>query len=699
MRRYFATLLTVLLCAAPLAAQIAKPPATPRDDIVDNYFGVKVPDPYQWLENGTAPNVLAWSQAQNAYAKAHLDELPGRAALAQELHRLLSVPSVGIPQPAGAWLVYSYHARNENQYVVMVRRRSGGPARVLIDPNKLDPSGNTAVNAFYPSPHGTYLAYGLSVNGNDRTTLHVLRIANGTRLPIAITRTGYSQVAWLPDESGFYYARFAASNRGTATVAGSRIYFHSMTGSPSGDMDASVYGRGLPAADLPDVAVSPNGRWLVLFAFHGTSGGNNVEIRDRKHSDATVLRLGTLTYNAQWSVDVDGNTAYITTSDGAPNFKLAIANLAHPNGLRVIVQQSQDILQSTEVVDHRLALTYLHDASSRVRIYTESGSRLRDVTFPSMGTVECCGAQPDDPVAYYSFQSFNAPTTIYRYDIATAAQSVWQRMPIPYDTSNIVVSQVWYHSKDGTPISMFLVHERGTAPNGHVPVFLTGYGGFDVSMTPTFSNNALAWVQRGGLYALPNLRGGGEYGEEWHGEGMFANKQQVFDDFIYAAKYLVQSGWTNPAHIAIAGASNGGLLVSAAETQAPQLFKAVWCGWPLTDMLRYQNFLIARLWVSEYGSSANPREFAYLYKYSPYANVRRGTDYPATLVVTSPDDPRVDPMNARKFAARLQYANAAPTPILLRIYTNTGHGRSAIDNEIAHSVDELSFLMNQVGLR
>lgn len=688
--------LAVLLLALPALAaagpSLPPPPVTPVRPVVDDYFGTKIVDPYRWLEDGKAPAVRDWSAKQNGYARRLLDSLPHRAAIRQELQQLFALDEITAPQPIGGRLFYTRRRAGQNQPVLYVRDRVKGAERTLVDPNKLSTEGSVALDWWYPSRDGAYVAYGVSANGDEQSTLHVLDVRTGARLAEAITRTRAVSVAWLPDSSGFYYTRFGAS--GTQTNVDRRIYLHKLGVNATGDGDRKIWGDGLPQADWPYEDLSRDGRWLLLFASHGSENSNDLQVRDLQHPEApdlVVNRGG----DTSWNGEVFGSTLYLLTNDGAPRYKVVAIDLLNParDRWRTIVPEGAGRIQNMGVAADRLVLTVLESASSRLRMVAFAGGQPVDVPLPAIGTVEGVGADQTSSDVYYAFDSYNQPTLVERLD-STDAQTEWARVRAPFDPSSILVEQVTYPSKDGTPVSMFVVRRRDVARNGAAPLLLSGYGGFDIAITPTFNYTALAWAEYGGVYAVPNLRGGGEYGEAWHKAGMFERKQNVFDDFVYAARWLVAHKYASRKRVAINGGSNGGLLVAAAETQAPQLFRAVVCDVPLTDMLRYHKFLIARLWVSEYGSSDKQSQFAYLVKYSPYHNVRDGVRYPATMVTTSEDDSRVDPMNARKFAARLQAANAGPNPVILRVEPKAGHGAGTpVTKLIEERVDRLAFLL------
>jgi prolyl oligopeptidase len=529
-----------------------------------------------------------------------------------------------------------------------------------------------------------------------------LDVGAGHDLPDRITRTRAASVAWLPDSTGFYYTRYPAPGsvpKGEETYH-RRVFLHRLGSDP--DKDEEVF-TPKEMTEWPDVQLSRDGRWLVVSVSIGFDR-NDLFLRDLHEPGGkfqTVVEGRAAFYDA--FVARTGEM-FIRTTEGAPRGRVFVARAVSPQraAWRELIPQTAATLNSFTVVGARLFAEYLDQASSRIEVYTRGGQRLRPVRLPVLGTTAGVRGEEAGGDAFFQFVSFAVPPTVYRYDFVTGRAAVWARVPAPtINPRSVVVRQVWYPSKDGTRVSMFLVHRRGLRMDGNNPTVLYGYGGFNVSETPTFNPRGLSlWLGRGGVYAVANLRGGGEYGEEWHQAGMLARKQNVFDDFIAAAEYLVSSGVTSRARLAIRGGSNGGLLVAAALTQRPELFRAAVCEVPLTDMLRYQNFLIARLWVPEYGSAEDPAQFKYLRAYSPYHNVREGTRYPATLITTAESDTRVDPLHARKFAARLQAANASGSPVLLRIETKAGHGAGLpVTKLIEEATDMWVFLFWQLGVK
>jgi prolyl oligopeptidase len=686
------------------AAQTPKPgpPPTRAEALKETLHGVEIEDPYHWLEEDESAEVRAWTDAQNAYTRAALDAVPGRASLRTEMERALRRGELNAPEPRGHRLFYTRREPQQNQPVLYVHDGLTGHDRALVDPNSLSAEGTTALDWWYASNDGRLLAYGLSSSGDEISTLHVLDVETGKDLPDSIARTRAASVAWTPDSKGFYYTRYPALGsvpKGEETYY-RRVFFHHLGEDPS--RDAEVF-RPKSQTDWPNVQLSRDGRWLLVTSYVGFDR-NDLYLRDLEKQGGEFVAIvegRAATYDA--FIAATGEM-FIRTTEGAPRGRVFIGQASAPAraGWRELIPQAAATLNSIRIVGARLFAEYLDKASSQIAVFTRGGKRLRPVSLPVLGTTSGVTGEEDGGDAFFRFVSFAVAPTVYRYDFVTGHAAAWSRVAsTALDLRQVVARQVWYESKDGTRVSMFLVHRRGLALNGNNPTLLYGYGGFNVALTPTYNPGGVsAWLARGGVYAVANLRGGGEYGEEWHRAGMLGRKQNIFDDFIAAAEYLIKSRVTSRERLAILGGSNGGLLVAAAETQRPELFRAAVCEVPLTDMLRYQNFLIARLWVPEYGSSDDAEQFKYLRAYSPYHNVRDGARYPATLVTTAESDTRVAPLHARKFAAKLQAANASGLPILLRIETKAGHGAGKpVNKQIEEATDVWAFLFQQLGVK
>jgi prolyl oligopeptidase len=686
-----------LLMAQNLAGRT--PPDTRTETVVETLHGVNVSDPYRWLENGEASEVSRWTEAQNAWTGATLDALPNRARIQERLSKLLSIGTVNAPDPHGRLYFYERREGQQNQPVLYVRDGLQGRDRVLIDPNALAQDGLIALDWWYVSHDGKRLAYGLSDNGDEKSMLYVMDVATGKNLPDLIPFTTSASVAWLPDANAFYYTRYPA--RGTVPKGEEEyhrtVFLHRLGEHP--DKDKKIY-EPQNLADWTSVDLSRDGRWLLV-SVYPSFDRNDLYLRDLSKPDGefvSVIKGQKALYN---TAIIDGRM-YVRTTEGAARGRVFVVDPEHPAraNWREIIPESPATLESIAVINKHVFAKYLDQASSRIKVLTQEGRALRDIRLPALGTTGDIKGAPDGDEAFFSFSSFAHPPAIYRYDLRTGATVEWARVAAPsVDARSVELAQVWYPSRDGTRVSMFLVHRKGIKLDGDNPTLLYGYGGFNVAETPEFNRNVYYWLERGGVYAVANLRGGSEYGEEWHKAGMLAHKQNVFDDFIAAAEFLIKDKITRPERLAIRGGSNGGLLVAAALTQRPELFRAVICQVPLTDMLRYDRFLIAKLWVPEYGSAEDPEQFKYLYAYSPYHHVQKGTKYPAVLITTAARDSRVDPLHARKFAAALQAANASAHPVLLHIETKAGHGiGKPLTKQIAEATDMWSFIFWQLGM-
>ncbi len=674
------------------------PPPTRVDDVAETMYGVRIPDPYRWLEEGGSAEVGRWVEAQNAYAGELLEARPGRRAVRKRLESLLSIGTIGAPEPRGGRYFYMKREGKSDQPILYVRDALRGADRALVDPNRLSKDGTATIDWWYPSEDGSLLAYGVSTSGDEKSTLRVIEVATGALRPDTIPRTRYCSLAWLPDGRGFYYTRYPAP--GELPAGGENynrhVFFHRLGDDPA--KDPKIFGKGRKPEEMIDISLSREGRYLVLGVAEGWAR-NDLYVRDVKNEGAPLIPIAE-GQDALFQGEVEGDTLYVLTNWGAPRFRLFAVDLRKPerDEWRLIIPEGTAVLSQARYVGGRIAALYLKDASSRLTLFGLDGHKLQDVALPVLGTVETVTGRHDGQEAFFDFSSFTLPPAIYRLDLRTGISEIWERVPSDVDLSGFEVKQVFYPSKDGTRISMFLVHRKGLARNGDNPTLLYGYGGFNVNLTPSFSRANLLWLERGGVYAQPNLRGGGEYGEAWHRAGMLNRKQNVFDDFIAAAEWLIANRYTSKERLAIRGGSNGGLLVGAALTQRPDLFRAVLCGVPLLDMLRYQNFQIARLWIPEYGSAESEEAFRWLYAYSPYHHVAPGTAYPAVMITTAESDSRVDPMHARKMAARLQAATGSSShPILLRTESKAGHGiGKPLSKLIDDATDEWTFLLWQL---
>jgi prolyl oligopeptidase len=580
-----------------------------------------------------------------------------------------------------------------------------GKDRGLVDVNRMAADGTVALDWWFPSDDGKYVAYGTSPGGSEESTLRLIETATGKLLPDVIDRTRFTSVAWKKDNSGFFYTR--RPKKGDVPAGEEayhvKVFYHSLGGDPA--KDPLIFGEGRNAQDYPQVALADDDdRWLLITVSEGWAK-SELYLQDLKAGTPPAeLTSGK---ECLYSGEIFKGKLYITTNEGAPRFRLFVVDAANAKreNWSEIIPQSDAVLKGASVYGGKLFAQYEKDASSQIKFFELDGRAIEDVSLPTLGTVTSSGGRWDRAEAFFDFSSFAVPPSVYRMDLASRKSGLWDKVEAPgIDPAAYEVKQLWYASKDGTRVPMFVFHKKGLLLNGKNPTLLTGYGGFNVSNTPEFRAGRFAWLEHGGVFAVANLRGGAEFGEEWHRAGMLEKKQNVFDDFIAAGEFLISEKYTDKEHLAIQGGSNGGLLVGAVLTQRPDLFRAVVCQVPLLDMLRYQNFQIAKLWIAEYGSAEDPRQFDFIYAYSPYHHVKAGTEYPAAIFMTADTDTRVDPMHAKKMAALMQ-AEAAngqsrERPILLRIDSKAGHGQGKpVTKQIEELTDLYSFLFWQLGVR
>ncbi|MFQ5664176.1 MAG: prolyl oligopeptidase family protein [Terriglobia bacterium] len=693
-RLWLAPLLVVLAAALVWTKEPAapSPPPTRRDNVKEVLHGVAVVDPYRWLEDQQSPETRAWIDAQNDYTQSRLGAVPGREELKQRLTELMRVDTIGIPRVRNGRYFFLKRRADQDLSVIYMRKGLRGEDEVLIDPHPMSPDHTTSVTLIDVSPDAKTLIYGVRQGGEDEISVNLLDTETRKTLPDRLPKARYifpGFGAYLkPDKSGFYYTRHSD--------AGPRVYYHAL-GTEAAD-DKLIFGEGYGKEKIIAANLSDDGRYLIIHVLYGSAAEKTeIYIQDVEQQGPIVPVVNDLP--ARFFGEAGGGQLFLQTNWKAPNKRILAVDLNNPTreNWREIVPESDAVIRGFSLAGGKLFVNYLRNVRSRVKVYESDGRYLRDIVFPTLGTVRSVTGRWKSREAFFAFTSFHIPTTIYRYDVDNGTQEIWAQLEVPVDTQRFAVRQVWYESKDHTLVPMFLVHRRGIRLDGSNPTLLIGYGGFNISLTPYFSSTAVAWVERGGVFAMPNLRGGGEFGEEWHRAGMRENKQNVFDDFIAAAAWLIENGYTNPAKLAIAGGSNGGLLVGAALTQHPELFRAVVCRYPLLDMLRYHKFLVARFWVPEYGSAEDPAQFNYLYAYSPYHQVKPGTKYPAVLFITGDADTRVAPLHARKMAARLQSATASERPVLLDYDTKSGHsGGRPLSKQIEDTTNSLSFLFWQL---
>lgn len=693
----------------PDSAATTTIPATRTVDAFDELHGKKVPDPYRWLEDVKDPEVAKWMDAQDDYARAQLSALPERDALAKRLAELSYIDSVSAPYHRGSRYFYTRSHKDKEKAIYYVKKGENGAEEVLIDPNTLSADGSISVHGTMPSHSGRYLAYKLSRNNADAATMYVRDLDTNTELTIdTIEGARYASADWLPDDSGFYYVWLPTDPKIPASElpGHAEVRFHALGTDPK--QDPTIFAASKNPKEFVSVDLSRDGRWLFVGHQRGWTGTDlwvadlgRTKAAQQKNRTTPKFEEFVVGQDAIYGVTAWKNKFYVFTNEGAPRYRVMVVDPAKRDrkDWKELVAQTDAVLEGAQIIGERLVLSYMKDAHSAMEIRTLAGKPVRQIELPGLGSASGMIGNPDEDDAYFYFSSFTETTQIYRTSIAKGTTKLWEKVQLPVDTSQFVTEQVWYPSKDGTKVSMFVVRRKDVAMDGDNPTLLTGYGGFNVSLQPSFSTRAVVWVERGGIWAVPNLRGGGEYGESWHEAGMRANKQNVFDDFNAAAEYLIANKYTRPDKLAIMGGSNGGLLVGAAMTQRPELYGAVVCAVPLLDMVRYHLFGAGRTWIDEYGSAEDKAQFETLLAYSPYHHVKEGAKYPAMLMLSADSDDRVDPMHARKFTAAIQAASK-DRAALLRIETNAGHGGAdLIKQQIAQSVDTFSFVLHELGVK
>jgi prolyl oligopeptidase len=683
------------------------PPSYPDPTVVDIYHGQAVPDPYRWLEDLDSEQTRAWIEAQNHLTFNYLQQIPARQRIRERLTQLWNYEKYSQPFKEGGRYFYFKNDGLQNQSVLYTQESLEGQARVLLDPNTFSEDGTVALSGIAISrardsgaEHaGRYLAYGLSRSGSDWQEWKVRDIETGEDLPDHLRWVKFSGASWTLDGQGFFYSRYDEPAPGSEYESANyfqKLYYHRLGTSQSEDV--LVYHR-------PDQkewgfagGVTEDGNYLIISVWRGTDPKNLIFYKDLRDPQSPVVEL-IREFEAEYSfVGNDGSRFWLLTDCQAPRRRLVAIDLEQPDQVQEVIPEAEETLQGVSLINNQFVAFYLKDAHTQIKTFALDGSYLGEIPLPGLGSASGFGGKRYDTETFYTFTSFTTPPTIYRYDFTSGTSTLFRQPQVDFDPQAYEVQQVFYTSKDGTRIPMFLVHRRGLARTGDHPTLLYGYGGFGISLTPSFSVGLVAWLEMGGVYAQPNLRGGGEYGEEWHQAGTKLNKQKVFDDFIAAAEWLIAHGYTNPAKLAISGGSNGGLLVGACLVQRPELFAAALPAVGVFDMLRFHKFTIGWAWISEYGSPENPEEFKALYAYSPLHNLKPGTAYPATLITTADHDDRVVPAHSFKFAAALQAAQGGSQPILIRIDTKAGHGAGKPTTKlIEEAADRWAFLVQVLG--
>lgn len=651
-------------------------PPTPRGQVVDLYHGVAVADLYRWLEDPDHPDTRRWVEAQNQLTQSCLNAWPGRKAVLERLEKLHNYPRIGVPFKAGRRYAFWKNDGLQNQSVLYLQDTLDSPPRVLLDPNLLSSDGTVAVSSVSFSKDGSLMAYALTRSGSDWQEVRIRRVESGEDLPEILTDLKFSGIAWKQDNSGFFYNRYPKP--GTVPekeqYLNNTVYWHALGTSPT--QDRVVYAR----PDLPELAwypvVSEDGRYLLLYGSQGTEPENRLYYKDLK-TDGPVVRLldrADAHYNV---IDTQGGRFLIETDLQAPRKRILAIDLSRPEPQhwQEILPEQKEVLSQAQVINQQLVTVWLQDAHARMKVFSRSGQLQYEIPLPVLGSLSGLSGESTDTEMLFGLTSFLFPKTSYRFDFTTRRLHTLQAPQIQFDASPYTTTQVFVRSHDGTRVPVFLTHRRDLRRDGNTPVLLYGYGGFNISLTPWFSPSELFWLDQGGIYAVANLRGGGEYGEDWHRAGMRQNKQNVFNDLIAIAEWLIAQGYTRPERLAIQGGSNGGLLVAATMLQRPDLFGAVICQVPVLDMLRYHRFTVGRYWIPEYGNAEeSPKDFKTLYAYSPLHRIRSPQVHPPLLITTADHDDRVVPAHAYKFTAALQAASVGQHPVLLRVDTKAGHG-------------------------
>jgi prolyl oligopeptidase len=686
---------------SPVPAAAARPlrltyPKSKKIEHVDEYHGTQVADPYRWLEDLDSEETREWVEAQNKVTFGWLSQVPAREPLRRRLTELWNYERYGLPHKKGGRYFYTRNDGLQNQNAVYVVDRLEPNPRLLLDPNTLSADGTVALSNWVISEDGKLMAYGLTGAGSDWQQWHVLEVDSGRKRDDHLKWIKFSRVSWTPDGKGFFYSRYdepPAGEQYTRANYFHKLFYHRL-GEPQ-ENDTLVYKRDDEKEWGFDGDVTDDGRYLVISVWRGTEQKNQIFYKDLQRPESPVVEL-LAGFDAEYEfVGNDGPTFWIVTDLEAPLRRVLAIDTRQPvrGNWTEVIPESKDALQSASAVGGHLVVSYLQDACSAVRVFDLTGQHVRDLTLPDLGSVSGFSGRLADSETFYAFASFTVPGSIFRYNVKTGQSRLVREPKVAFDSKQFETRQVFYTSKDGTRVPLMIVSRKGTKLDGQNPTILYGYGGFNVPQTPGFSVSTIAWLERGGVYAVANLRGGGEYGREWHEAGMLGKKQNVFDDFIAAAEWLIANNYTSAERLAIRGGSNGGLLVGAALTQRPDLFAAAVPAVGVMDMLRFHKFTIGWAWVNEYGSSDEAEQFQTLLNYSPLHNLKPGTKYPATLITTGDHDDRVVPAHSFKFAATLQASQAADKPVLIRIETRAGHGAGAPTSKLIESAtDVLTFL-------
>lgn len=698
--------LILLLCSFAASAVPAQQTLTypkPRKvDQVDDYHGTKVYDHYRWMEETTSAETQAWIDAQVKLTDSYLAGIPERDRIKARLTELWNYERFSAPSKIGSKYIYSKNDGLQNQSVLYITSSINDPGRLFFDPNKLSADGTAAISGSSFTDDGKLWAYGIAKSGSDRTEWKIMNVETGEHLPDTLRPNRQGGVSWLNDNSGFFYNRFPDAQEGAELKGANRfpkIYFHKL-GTPQSD-DKLIYERPEDGELFLGGFVTEDGKWLVINVVKGTQRMNEVHFKDLSRPDSPIVPLVSDRSNSWNFVGNDGPVFYFRTDKDAERGKLVSVNVLARNRIwKDIVPQAAETLNGVQMLNDQFVLNYLKDAYTNIKIYDKNGKHVRDVQLPGIGSAGGFGGKQKDTETFYTFSSYNAPPTIYRYDMRTGKSTLFRRAQVKFDPNQYEVKQVFFTSKDGTRVPMFITHKKGLKLDGTNPTILYGYGGFNISQTPNFSVARVVWLEMGGVYAVANIRGGSEYGKTWWENGAKLKKQNVFDDFIAAGEFLVNNKYTSSKKLAIQGGSNGGLLVGAVLNQRPDLFGAALPAVGVMDMVRFTKFTVGAAWKSDYGDPENPTDFKALFAYSPLHNIKSGTKYPATMVTTADTDDRVFPAHSFKYAAALQEAQAGQAPILIRIETKAGHGAGKpTSKQIQEQADIYGFLVRELGIK
>ncbi len=675
-------------------------PDTKKDNVVDNYFGVEVADPYRWLENDTSQETAEWVKAENEVTYGYLEEIEFREEIKERFTELWNYPKYGVPYKEGGKYFFSKNDGLQNQSVLYIQETLDAEPKVLLDPNELSEDGTIALATSAVSKDGKYLAYATAEGGSDWNKIYVMEIDSRKKLDDEILWVKFSGISWKGD--GFYYSRFNEPEQGLELSSKNefhKVYYHKV-GTPQSE-DILIHENRDNAQRNYYAATTDDENFLILYESESTDG-NALYYKNLTTPGNEFIKIADGFEYQYGVVDNIGNAFLVMTNDGAPKKKLVMINLnkVEKRSWKTLIPEKEEVLESATLIGNHIVTEYMKDASSKTFIYNLRGKYIDELALPGIGSLIGFSGKKDENIAFYLFTSFIFPSTIYKYDISSNRSEIYKESDIDFNPGDYVTNQVFYESKDGTPIPMFIVHHKDLKLNGKNPTYLYGYGGFNISLTPYFSVSRLIFLENGGVFALANLRGGGEYGEEWHKAGIKLQKQNVFDDFVAAAEYLIDQGYTNPDKLAIAGGSNGGLLVGACIAQRPELFKVAMPAVGVMDMLRYHKFTIGWAWAGDYGTSDDDSTmFSYLYGYSPLHNLTDGVQYPATFITTADHDDRVVPAHSFKFAATIQEKHVGDNPVLIRIETKAGHGAGKPTSKIIEEVaDEWGFIFYNLGM-